>query len=444
MIRAAALLLWSSWMNMLRLLVWWSRAAWPHHMICRTQVRLIMQNAQNALSEDVSKQQKMLFFCSSVGEYQQALPVVEELRRRGVIVVFCFFSPSLLRYYAGSSGAYPYILAPWDTLPLCRKVLQHINPTAVWVVRHELWPCFLAAASERGTLHLIGASVSGRRDPLRLKRFLLGFFTHIYCVRQQDVGRMRELLSPSSPAVILHVGDTKYERVLQRKHERSQSASQVKHAWQQIFHERPTLLLCSCWPADVRLIIRALDRGGMPKDLVVHLVPHEVHGGALAGIRRELQQRSITAVSFAQHSPPPQVPSPSQGFTWVLTAQLGVLFDLCSTASASWVGGACHHRVHNVLEPLVFGVPVAFGPRYQSSVEAVDLVERGLARSARTPEEVHQWLLDAVKRSEEQKKAYEHRLQREVFVSLKASASQLIIEGSGIFSPQGRRDAEMS
>ena len=38
-----------------------------------------------------------------------------------------------------------------------------------------------------------------------------------------------------------------------------------------------------------------------------------------------------------------------------------------------------HYRVHNVLEPSCFGMPVAFGPLFDTSQEAKELINKQLA-----------------------------------------------------------------
>ena len=49
---------------------------------------------------------------------------------------------------------------------------------------------------------------------------------------------------------------------------------------------------------------------------------------------------------------------------------IGLLAKLYSICDLAFVGGAMHYRVHNVLEPSCFGMPVAFGPLFDTSQEA--------------------------------------------------------------------------
>lgn len=47
--------------------------------------------------------------------------------------------------------------------------------------------------------------------------------------------------------------------------------------------------------------------------------------------------------------------------------RVGFLSELYGACHLAFVGGALHHKVHNVLEPLCYGLPIAFGPRYHTS-----------------------------------------------------------------------------
>jgi len=61
----------------------------------------------------------------------------------------------------------------------------------------------------------------------------------------------------------------------------------------------------------------------------------------------------------------------------VLFDVLGVLAFAYAKAGIAYVGGAVHNRVHNVIEPAYFGLPVLTGPKIFNSAEALELRKRG-------------------------------------------------------------------
>ena len=59
--------------------------------------------------------------------------------------------------------------------------------------------------------------------------------------------------------------------------------------------------------------------------------------------------------------------------------QTGLLSRIYRLGKAAWIGGGFGAGIHNSLEAAVYGLPVAFGPRYLSFPEAVTLVEEHMA-----------------------------------------------------------------
>jgi 3-deoxy-D-manno-octulosonic-acid transferase len=81
----------------------------------------------------------------------------------------------------------------------------------------------------------------------------------------------------------------------------------------------------------------------------------------------------------------------------IVVDRVGILADLYALADVAFVGGGYHRAgLHSVLEPAVFGVPVAVGPHWHMSRDATLLIERGgaVALSADGRHQLHsQWLV---------------------------------------------------
>ena len=60
---------------------------------------------------------------------------------------------------------------------------------------------------------------------------------------------------------------------------------------------------------------------------------------------------------------------------------VGILSQLYQYARFAYIGGGFGVNIHNIQEPVTFGCPVVFGPKYKSFKEAVDLVRLGGAFS---------------------------------------------------------------
>jgi 3-deoxy-D-manno-octulosonic-acid transferase len=131
-------------------------------------------------------QARLVVFCSSAGEYEQAVPLIETAHQEGgFFVLLVFFSPSGINFIKARGDRYPYILAPLDTQWQWERFFSMVKPEATVVVRHELWPAFLTSARRFSKkLLLVNVSQSSSKAPRLLirwgKRCLFGFFDQIY------------------------------------------------------------------------------------------------------------------------------------------------------------------------------------------------------------------------------------------------------------------------
>ena len=69
---------------------------------------------------------------------------------------------------------------------------------------------------------------------------------------------------------------------------------------------------------------------------------------------------------------------------------IGMLSQLYQYARFVYIGVGFGVNIHNIQEPVTFGCPVVFGPKYKSFKEAVDLVNLGGAFSINNQEELNQ------------------------------------------------------
>ena len=75
----------------------------------------------------------------------------------------------------------------------------------------------------------------------------------------------------------------------------------------------------------------------------------------------------------------------------IILDKMGALAEFYACGQAAFVGGGLHHQVHNVLEPAIRGLYLAFGPRYQNSAEARLLVDEALVQVIDGETQLYNW-----------------------------------------------------
>ena len=104
----------------------------------------------NAASLDKTKQ-LIWFHSSSLGEFEQAKPIIKELKNtRDFNILVTFFSPSGYE----NSLRYPYAdlvsYIPLDSKSNAERFIQIVKPNLVVLMRYDIWPNHIWAIKETG------------------------------------------------------------------------------------------------------------------------------------------------------------------------------------------------------------------------------------------------------------------------------------------------------
>jgi len=332
----------------------------------------------------------------SVGEGLQAKPVLETLRAEHPDwqLAFTFFSPSAERLAKNLPVDVADYL-PFDRPADVAAVLDALLPSALVFSKLDVWPELTLAAARRGVrLGLISATVAPHSSRLRWptrqwSQPAYEALDRIGTISDDDGKRLEQL--GARPEVIAVTGDTRYDSVAERA-ERLDRTREPLLRLGEVGASTFTIVAGSTWPSDEAVLLPAF------ADLLVQLptarlllAPHEPNPDHLAGIAQRLHHLKLSRpvrLSQLEHAKPGPV---------IVVDRVGILADLYALADTAFVGGGFHRAgLHSVLEPAVFGVPIAIGPHWQMSRDAGLLLERGgavaLPGDARHP--LHsQWLV---------------------------------------------------
>lgn len=333
------------------------------------------------------------FHAASVGEYEQARPIISEMRRRGHgPIAVTHFSPSGVTYAQDNRSGDLHDYLPLDRFADMSALIKAWRPRALIFVKYDCWPNLMMAAQANDVpIFLLAASLPPRS--WRLSRPLRPFFRSVYdlCTsigtgHPADADRFRLLLGPRARVQV--TGDTRAKQVIIRF---ESSAGGALVGILKRWGER-RLVLGSTWPADEQLwwpILPTLLEAQPKLNLV--LVPHEPHPHRLRDIEAILSRLAISSrrLSDIDHDP-----DSLQGARCLLVDRVGVLAEIYHAASLTYVGGSFTTGVHSTLEPAISASPVLFGPRIDNAEEALELVSRQAGRLLRTPREALQAAMD--------------------------------------------------
>ncbi|MFA7288976.1 MAG: glycosyltransferase N-terminal domain-containing protein [Melioribacteraceae bacterium] len=318
----------------------------------------------------MDRKKKMIWFhSSSMGEFEQAKPIIEQLKKKYDINIFVtFFSPSGYR----NSIKYPYLdvisYLPIDTQDNAQRILNLVRPDLVIFMRYDFWPNLLWELDKREVPHFIVDATmkesSKRKLPILLDfhRFLFKGFTKILTVSELDKKNFLDF--GIRKEVVKSVGDTRFDRVYQK----SLAAKNKKLFKDGLFGDKQIFVVGSSWESDEDVVLPAvLKLLQYDPSVIVFIVPHEPTIMHLEKLEHSLINKA-TAIRFS-------FLNNYQNEKIIIIDSIGILLTLYSYADAAYVGGSFKQGIHNVLEPAVYGIPVIFGSKIENSQEALKLVE---------------------------------------------------------------------
>lgn len=335
------------------------------------------------------------FHCASLGEFEQARPLIEYYHTQGIEIGLSFFSPS------GYNERKNYSLASWvGYLPMDGPKAAHdfvaaMDADRVFFVKYEFWYYFLMEIKDRAIpAYLISARFRSSQPFFQwygsLHRSMLKAYTHIFTQDRASVDLLKEI-------GITHThfaGDTRFDRVIQMPQQRKEIALIADFCKDQF-----AVVAGSCWPPEEELIAAALP--AFPSFLWV-LVPHDVDEAHIQKIEARFAGNCIrySALEKGQKTANERV---------LIVDKIGLLGNIYPYGKVSLVGGGFSNALHNILEPAVWGIPVLYGNNTKKYPEGQELEEAGGGSAIASSEqfiETLRLLKQDDKRTEQGSRAY--------------------------------------
>ena len=327
------------------------------------------------LEADVQKlrsKRRIWFHSSSMGEFEQAKPIISALRKRhaDIDIIVTFFSPSGYDHSKNYKLADLITYIPFDTRSNATKFLDLIKPTVAVMVRYDVWPNHVWELQRREIPTLI-ANATLRKNSLRrvfplsnFHRFVYDGLTSILTVSEEDADAFRgfDLNGP----LIQSIGETRYDQVSQRSEE-----ARKKHLIPpKLLRQKKVFVVGSSWEEDDAVVIPAFQAiSQKDHSALMVFVPHEPTLDTLERLEISMNGR-LRSIRFSDLND-------YSNENVILVDSVGVLMALYQYADLAYVGGSFKQGIHNVLEPAVYGIPVLYGPKHENSREALELVRRG-------------------------------------------------------------------
>jgi 3-deoxy-D-manno-octulosonic-acid transferase len=340
-----------------------------------------------------AKGPRIWFHAASMGEFEQAKPVIEKLKeqRPEAQIIVSFFSPSGYDNQKNYSFADAVVYLPLDTRGTMRRFVSLLKPDAAVFVRYDIWfnvlaelhrqhiPALLICATLNPASFLLSSTLAA------FTRKAYSFFTKIYTA---GIGETEQFIQHRlvNPEVLITAADTRFDRIL----------SQVQHAAEhpvlppELFSPGDIVLVAgSTWEPDEDVLLQAYERLSEPyrSKLRIIMVPHEPNETTVARLLARLPgaAKLSTIEAAIQNNTTPE-------FTHIIVDSIGKLLRLYNHAHCAYIGGGFGVGVHSVTEPAGYGIPLACGPAISRARDAIALHNRGALYVVKDGNDATEWL----------------------------------------------------
>lgn len=340
-----------------------------------------------AAAEPLTGRNRIWFHASSLGEFEQAKPIIAEIKEQypDTEIITTFFSPSGLDNSKNYKLASIISYIPFDTKKNADQFIAMVKPTAAIILRYDVWPNMIWSLSRHAVPTIIvNATMKTTSNRLiwgakHFHQLLYNNFRYILTVSESD--RKAFSLFGTTQPVIAAIGDTRFDQVKKRSDD-----AKVKHILNDaVTSGRKVFIVGQSWGEDEEVILPVLYKiQEQEPSLLTIIVPHEPTIKHLDELENALEG-NVTSIRFSEMNN-------YQNEQVILIDSIGILVALYKYAQVAYVGGSFRQGIHNVLEPAVFGLPVIFGPRHTNSQEAVALMKRGGAFVAQDEKDLYRLL----------------------------------------------------
>ncbi|SFJ11382.1 3-deoxy-D-manno-octulosonic acid transferase [Myroides guanonis] len=301
---------------------------------------------------------------ASLGEYEQGLPLIEELKKRfpNYKIVLTFFSPSGYEVKKNSTIADIVLYLPMDTKSNVKRFLNLVHPEKVFFIKYEYWPNYLNALKTRKIETYL---VSGIFRPNQVffkwyggfYRKALYAFTHFFVQNEKSELLLQRLKHTN----ITIVGDTRFDRVSQILENDNKLEFLDEFTSSKTI---PTIVIGSSWPEDHLLLTEYINNTSKKTKFII--APHNIKETEITDLVSKLK---VPNILYSERSD-----KNIEDYKVFIIDTYSLLTKAYSYADIAYIGGGFGTGIHNILEAATFGVPVIIGPNYKKFQEAKDLI----------------------------------------------------------------------
>ena len=356
------------------------------------------------------------FHAASFGEYNVIRPIVKQIRKDDVCIVVTFFSSTgyemLTAQNKRTNEADHVFYLPLDTTSNARRFLDLLKPQKAVFAISEYWMNHLNELKARHIPTYIVSMLVGNGSyllkwygfPLRKALRAVSTFMVLDEPSRQNLGRM-------GFTNVVVTGDPLFDNAIAIAREPYHNTIVERFCG----GSRQVFVAGSISDQKDLGLVAALANAN--RDVRFIVVPHEIGQENLKAIVGQMGGRALL---YSQCSDATSF----DGVQTLVVDSLGSLARLYRYGSWAYVGGGFTPYLHSVIEPVVYGIPVVFGPRIERKRTPQQMISLGVGAMVETESSLLTWF-DGMRHPETLQAA---RTRAAAYVDSNANATMTVVE----------------
>ncbi len=325
---------------------------------------------------------------ASLGEYEMALPLIEQLHVQNPEIPFLisFFSPSGFDNAKLPDYCYKIYLGI-DTPKQAGKFIDALKPQKVIFIKYEIWLNHLKACHNR-KIPVFYWNLILRKDHFVFSRWgkpwlsVLQKCQTLFCQNSITI----QLLESKDFNNCLQTGDIRFNRANEIQNLELPNII-LDHSNGELLNwllSGSKLILGSSWPTEELMLLEVLKSRDLlhkvHQQLKIIIVPHDISFNHIQTIQKQFSDFQTQLFSEPVKNE----------FQILIVDQIGILSRLYRFANIAFIGGGFSGQLHNIIEPAAAGCFTLYGPNAKKFPEAELFEELNIGNKINDSQELAQ------------------------------------------------------
>lgn len=342
-----------------------------HRKSDRKKIKELTLEKTNSSSQEEIPKRVIWLHAASVGELDQCKAQAKSIKENepNALVIQSVFSESVQEKNLDTEYTYFNFHLPLDFYFAYNSIFEKFHPDSLVLMAWETWPnLILAAERYRCKVYLASAVLDPKSKRISfiaraLTRSVFKKLSGIAPVNASMISGFQELTGKDTK--VISCGDSRFDSVVDKI--KSKTPNEKFTEFVKSYPHKKILLLASTYSDCEKIIFPTLNEA-LDLGYSVWIFPHKVEKPRIEEISNHLNEEVL---SYSLYS---TLKNPCKDRI-VLFDVLGILAFAYFHGSLAYIGGALHNKVHNVLEPAYFGLPLITGEKIFNSFDALNLRE---------------------------------------------------------------------